>query len=139
MARIRAIKPEVRRSLTVAEWPREVRLAWVYLWMYLDDKGRGVDDTRLVVAECFPLDRDVTEKKMDSWLQIMATTTTACDDEPPLCRYEVHGRRYMHAVNWSSHQRINRPQKSRLPQCPIHCAFSEPDSEHGMEQDGSEQ
>ena len=39
MARIRSVKPEIRRSLTVAEWPREVRLTWIYLWMYLDDDG----------------------------------------------------------------------------------------------------
>jgi hypothetical protein len=83
MARIRSIKPEVRRSLTVAEWPREVRLAWIYLWMYLDDEGRGVDDMRLIVAELFPLDRDVTERKMDNWLTLIATTKTDEDDTPP--------------------------------------------------------
>jgi hypothetical protein len=113
------VKPEIRRSLTVAEWPREVRLTFIYLWMYLDDEGRGLDDMRLIVSELYPLDRDVTEKKMDRWLNLMATTKTSDDDVPPLCRYEVGGRRYLHAVNWD-HQKINRPQKSRLPQCPIH-------------------
>lgn len=119
MARIRSVKPEIRRSLTVAEWPREVRLAWIYLWMYLDDEGRGLDDMRLLVAELFPLDRDVSEKKMDRWLELMATTKTTEDDVPPLCRYEVQGRRYLHATGWV-HQKINRPQDSRLPQCPVH-------------------
>lgn len=120
MARIRSIKPEVRRSLTVAEWPREVRLAWIYLWGYLDDHGRGLDDMRLVVAECFPLDRDVTEKKLHGWLDLMATTKTHEDDEPPLCRYEVAGRGYLHAVKWTSHQRVSHPQDSRYPSCPVH-------------------
>jgi len=120
MARIRSIKPEVRRSLTVFQWPREVRLAWLYLWGYLDDKGRGEDDAYLIKAECFPRDRDVTEKKLDGWLDLMATTKTSEDDVPPLCRYEVQGRRYLHAVKWHLHQRINRPAPSRLPQCPIH-------------------
>jgi hypothetical protein len=120
MARIRAVKPEVRRSLTVAAWPFEVRLAWIYLWNYLDDAGRGLDDMRLIVAECFPLDRNVTERKMDAWLQLMATTTTAEDDEPALCRYEINGRKYLHAPKWRQHQKINRPQPSRLPQCPHH-------------------
>jgi hypothetical protein len=120
MARIRAVKPEVRRSLTVSQWPPIVRLAWIYLWGYLDDEGRGVDDMRLIVAELFPLDRNVTEKKMDSWLQLMASTTSAEDDEPPVCRYEAGGRRYLHAPKWAVHQRINRPQPSRLPPCPFH-------------------
>lgn len=120
MARIRSIKPEVRRSLTVAQWSREVRLAWIYLWGYLDDEGRGVDDMRLAVAELFPLDRDVTEKKLDKWLDIIATTKTNEDDSPPLCRYEVAGQRYLHAVKWADHQRINRPSPSRVPPCPAH-------------------
>lgn len=121
MARIRSIKPEVRKSLTVASWPREVRLAWVYLWGYLDDKGRGVDDMRLVVAELFPLDRDVTEKKMESWVCKMAEQPAHDPDEPAaLCRYEVKGRNYIHATKWTTHQKINRPQPSRVPPCPIH-------------------
>lgn len=113
------MKPEVRKSLTVSAWPREVRLAWVYLWGYLDDHGRGVDDPRLVLAECFPLDRDVTEKKMDAWLTLMAEKP-ADGSDPPLCRYERDGRRFFHAPKWHLHQRVNRPQKTRLPGCPIH-------------------
>jgi len=140
MARIRSVKPEIRTSLTVAEWPREVRYAWILLWGYLDDEGRGRDDTRLIAADLFPLDRDVTEKKLNTWLDLMATTKTTEDDIPPLCRYEVAGQRYIHAVKWADHQRINRPSSSRLPPCPIHersvngsrkphGTFSESDSE----------
>ena len=121
MARIRSIKPEVRKSLTVGAWPREVRLAWVYLWGYLDDKGRGVDDMRLISAELFPLDRDVAERKMERWIALMAEKPEHDHTEPPpLCRYETGGRRYLHATKWDKHQKINRPQKSHLPGCPIH-------------------
>jgi hypothetical protein len=86
---------------------------------------------RLVAAECFPLDRDVSDKKMDGWLALMAEKSEhAPEDLPPLCRYEVAGRKYLHATKWKKddqkplrwrgHQQINRPQKSRLPGCPIH-------------------
>ena len=114
MARIRSVKPELRTDLTVAEWPREVRYAWVLLLGYLDDHGRGRDDCRLVVADLFPLDRDVTERKIDGWLARMAA------DGGPLCRYEVDGRGYLHAVKWTNHQRISHPTDSRLPPCPFH-------------------
>jgi hypothetical protein len=87
--------------------------------MYLDDAGRGLDDMRLIVAELFPLDRDVSENKMNRWLNVIAMTKTAEDDIPPLCRYEVQGRRYLHATGWQ-HQKINRPQPSRIPPCPVH-------------------
>ncbi len=113
MARIRSIKPEVRTSLKVGAWPREVRYAWVLLWGYLDDYGRGVDDMRLLIADMFPLDRDVTEKKMAGWVQTWT-------DDGVVCRYEVDGRRYLHAINWHEHQRINRPSPARHPACPTH-------------------
>ena len=120
MARIRTVKPSIRTSLPVASWPFEVRLTWIYLWCYLDDAGRGLDDMRLLTAELFPLDRSVTPARLNKWLNLIATTTAGDTKEPPLCRYEAAGRRYLHAVNWAEHQRINRPQKSGLPECPAH-------------------
>lgn len=120
MARIRSIKPEVRTSLTVAAWPREVRYAWVLLWGYLDDYGRGIDDLRLLVADMFPLDRDVTEKKLDRWLGLFCEKPDDPDKPPPLCRYEVTGRQYLHAVNWREHQKPAHPTPSRHPPCPTH-------------------
>jgi hypothetical protein len=97
MARIRSIKPEVRKSRTVTSWPRDVRLTWVFLWCYLDDEGRGEDDMGLVKAELYPRDKDVSETKLDGWLWVI-----------------------LHAVNWGSHQRINRPGPSKCPPCPRH-------------------
>lgn len=134
MARIRSVKPDLRISRVVASWPIPARYAWVLLWGYLDDYGRGIDDVRLIVADCFPLDRDVTERKMDGWLRLFAT---AQPEKPaPLCRYVVAGQGYLHAVNWREHQRVNRPTDSRIPPCPIHESFSEsfhePDSEHSL-------
>ena len=119
MARIRTVKPELRTSLVVASWPIPARYGWVLLWGYLDDHGRGLDDTRLIKADLFPLDRSVTEKTLDGWLALWSTPTTDVR-QAPLCRYEVAGQRYIHAVNWREHQRVNRPSPSRLPACPLH-------------------
>ena len=80
MARIRSVKPELRTSLTAAEWPREVRYFWVLLWGYLDDHGRGVDEPRLIKADCFPLDDDLTAADIEKWLEMFAEPR---DDEPP--------------------------------------------------------
>jgi hypothetical protein len=113
VARIRSIKPELRTSLTVADWPREVRYLWVLLWGYLDDHGRGVDDPRLIKADCLPLDEDVTRDTIDRWIDLIAATG-------PLCRYQYAGRRYIHAPNWSEHQRPSHPAASRIPVCPVH-------------------
>lgn len=118
MARIRSIKPQLRTDLTVAEWPRDARYAWVLLWGYLDDHGRGLDDLRLLVADLFPLDRDVTERKLDGWLKRMVTDSE--HGTAPLCRYTVDGRRFLHAPKWTQHQRVSHPQDSRFPPCPVH-------------------
>lgn len=118
MARIRSVKPELRRDLTVAEWPRDCRYAWVLLWGYLDDHGRGLDDLRLLTADLFPLDRDVTERKLDAWLRLMATPSTHGD--APLCRYTIGGRRFLHAPKWNRSQRVSHPQDSKIPPCPVH-------------------
>lgn len=115
MARIRSIKPDVRRSRTVTSWPRDVRLAFVYLWCYLDDEGRGEDDLALIKAELFPRDRDVTERKLDNWLWIMTEKADA-----PLCRYRVDGVDFLHATHWTEHQRVSHPQPSTIPPCPPH-------------------
>lgn len=124
MARIRSVKPELRTSLTVATWPREVRYAWVLLWGYLDDHGRGKDDMRLLLADLFPLDKDVTGKKLDRWLALMCQPGPD-DPVPALCRYVVAGQTYLHATKWGDHQKVSHPKASRIPPCPINHAATE--------------
>ena len=111
MARIRSIKPEMRTSITVSLWPREVRYFFILLWGYLDDYGRGVDDELLIASDCFPRDRDITPERVNAWLELMA-------DSGPLCRYEVDGKQYLHAPNWREHQKPSHPTRSKVPPCP---------------------
>lgn len=110
MARIRSIKPEMRTSLTVAEWPREVRYFWALLWGYLDDEGRGVDEPRLIKADCFPLDDDLTAGDIDKWLDLIGESGT-------VCRYTVGGRNYLHVPSWGEHQKPQHPRASKVPPC----------------------
>jgi hypothetical protein len=111
MARIRSVKPELRTSLTAAQWPREVRYFWVLLWGYLDDHGYGVDEPRLIKPDCFPLDDDLTSGDIDKWLDMLAESGS-------LCRFAgADGRRYLHAVSWADHQRPQHPAVPRFPAC----------------------
>ena len=113
MARIRSVSPELRQSETVAAWPREARYAWVLLWGYLDDYGRGLDNPRIVAADCFPLDDDVTADVAAEWLELFEKA--GC-----ICRYEYDGKRWMHATKWAHWQKPQHPGKVRIPPCPIH-------------------
>lgn len=112
MARIRSVKPELRTSLTAAQWPREVRYFWVLLWGYLDDHGYGVDEPRLIKPDCFPLDDDLTPADIDKWLEIFVQSGSLCRFTAP------DGRRYLHAINWAEHQRPQHPAVPKLPACP---------------------
>jgi hypothetical protein len=125
MARMRTVKPSLRTSRVVARWRFEIRYFWVLLWGYLDDEGRGLDLPKAISGDCFPLDDNVTPATVDRWLAVMATATET-DRHPPLCRYQVGGVRYLHAVNWGEHQKPNRPRPSTLPSCTVHEPLSEP-------------
>ena len=129
MARIRSVKPSLRTSRVVAQWAFDVRYFWVLLWGYLDDKGRGLDIPKAIAGDCYPLDDNVTAKTIDRWLNLMAATKVEPDRTPPVCRYQVAGTRYLHAVNWDEHQRPNRPSASPHPPCPVHEGLTEPGSE----------
>lgn len=126
MARIRSVKPEMRRSRTVCSWPIPVRYTFVGLLGYLDDYGRGIDDPRLVKAELYPIDDEMTPKRVHQHLDVIA-------ERGPLCRYEVDGEPYIHIVSWSEHQRVNRPTDSRIPHCPKHeCAVNGSEVPHDI-------
>jgi hypothetical protein len=117
MARIRSVKPELRTSMTVAQWPREVRYFWVLLWGYLDDHGYGLDEPRLIKPDCFPMDDDLTPGDIDKWLDLIASSVIAPGEPPPLCRFEVGGRRFLHATKWPIHQRPQHPAIPKFPVC----------------------
>ena len=118
MARIRTVKPALFTSKTVSRWPVGVRWTFAGLFTFLDDRGRGHDEPRLIKAEVYPLDDRMTAAKVDQHLATIAEDGT-------LCRYEVDGEAFLHLPTWREHQRINRPTPSKLPACPTHEPFTE--------------
>ena len=132
MARIRSIKPDAFRSDTLSQVPRGVRWTFAGLWTYLDDEGRGRDNLRLIKAELYPLDDDVTVDVLDDDLRQLEKLDT-------ICRYSVDGKHYLHAVNWKQHQSINRPKESTNPPCMRHHGHDSDDagSEHGHDSDST--
>jgi hypothetical protein len=110
MASIRSIKPDYCTSEAIAEMSRDLRLHFALLWTYADDDGRGKDNAKLIKAELWPLDDDVTAAQVERWQQGLA-------DHGRIVRYEVDGRRFFEVVNFTEHQKPNRPVESKLPPC----------------------
>jgi hypothetical protein len=142
MARIRTVKPAFFLSRTIAKLPLSARLTFIGLWTYVDDDGRGVDDARLIKGALWALDDRQTTKKVGDDL-------AAIEKLGLIERYTVDGAPYLRVRGFREHQRINRPQESKLPASPEeavegtpasgnHGSFSESaGNEHGTFTNGS--
>lgn len=117
MARIRSIKPEIRISEKVNSWPIEVRYFWIMLWGYVDDFGKGRDNAKLIVADTYPLDDNVSADDVAGWLDVLAASEV-------ITRYTVAGANYLAVINWQEHQRPSHPAKSVIPDPPRDSAVS---------------
>lgn len=120
MARIRSIKPEAFTSETLSGCSVAARWTFAGLWTVCDDDGRARSDPRLIKGAIWPLDDDVTAKDVAAMLDELESAGL-------ICRYEAQGKGYLHAVNFTEHQKPNRPTPSKLPACckPVHGGLSE--------------
>ena len=89
--------------------------------MMCDDEGRFLADPRQVKADVWPLDDDITPKKLEKWLPQLATVTVTHDDgvrSPAVVFYEVDGIQYGFLPGFVKHQKISHPTASKLPKPP---------------------
>ena len=108
MAKSRMVSADIRTDEEVNSWPIELRYFWVMLWGYVDDFGRGRYNPRLVKADAFPLDDDVTADRVERWLQALALRGR-------IVIYEVGEERFFEIPTWSRWQKLSRPKASKIP------------------------
>ncbi|MCX4676196.1 hypothetical protein OG413_12925 [Streptomyces sp. NBC_01433] len=114
MARIRTIKPEAFVSESLAEVSVEAERTFFGLLTQADDHGRHRDNAAIIAGLLWPLRAEHTSVHVEDDLHQLATAGL-------ICRYTgCDGRRYLHIVTWSAHQKIDKPSQSRLPTCPQH-------------------
>lgn len=110
--RIRSIKPEFWRSNDISALSVEDRLLFIGLWSYVDDNGVGVDKLSSITADLFAddLERDPSETfaRVSRGLQHLSAAGR-------IVRYTLEKYDYLEIANWTKHQRIDRPNKPRLP------------------------
>lgn len=111
--RIRSIKPEFWRSTDISGLAIEDRLLFIGIWSYVDDNGVGFDKLSAITADLFADDLEEdpqgTFARVSRGLQHLSTSGR-------ILRYTVENTKYLSVVNWSKHQRIDRPGKARHPQ-----------------------
>lgn len=111
MARNRLLKKEFFTDPKVGSLPPAARLLFEALWVYSDDTGHGVADSRLLKAQAFPYDSDFTPEVIDGWLRQMV-------DDGMVILYDVEGQHYFEVRNFLKHQVISRPSKFEYPKPP---------------------
>lgn len=110
MARIRSIRPEFWKSESIACYDFFTRLTFIGLWSYVDDNGVGIDNWRLIAAELYPLEEDFARVSRE-----VRECLARLAEGGRILRYTLDGKRYIAIVNWSEHQKIDRPGKARYP------------------------
>ena len=109
MARIRTIKPEFPQSESMGRVSREARLCFILLWTIADDSGRLRGNSRMLASLLYPYDIDAG-KKIDGWLDELEL-------ERCILRYQSDSKdHYIAILNWQSHQKIDKPSKSKIPE-----------------------
>lgn len=111
MPRIRSLKPEHKQHRKVGLLnDRQYRL-WVSMVTEADDDGRLVADAAQLRALTFAYHPEVTTEMVADDLVVIEQTGM-------VHLYRVGDTCYAHFPSWTDHQRIDRPQASKLPCAP---------------------
>lgn len=120
MARIRSDKPEAYQSETLAEISLAAERTFKGMATIADDRGRLADKPAQINGELWSMRGNHTRDDLEAELAEMVKVDL-------VCRYTgCDGKRYLHLVRWDSHQKIDRPSRSRLPRCREHQAGDHP-------------
>jgi hypothetical protein len=110
MARIRTIKPEFPQSESMGRVSRDARLCFIQLWTLADDEGRLRGNSRMLASLLFPYDDDAPSL-IDGWLAEL-------EEQASIRRYQIDGTNYVQVIEWTKHQKIDKPSPSKIPPIP---------------------
>ncbi|WP_075737497.1 HNH endonuclease [Streptomyces acidiscabies] len=110
MPRIRTVKPEFWEDELLGVMPRDARLLFIATFNMADDEGILRWTPAYIKAQAFMYDDDLTLKDVSALMQRLA-------DAGLVFPYIGGAAKQQMAVvvNFRKHQRINRPQKGKLP------------------------
>ena len=123
MARIRTIKPEFWSSPSVAKCSAVGRLAFIAMWNWADDHGRGTANLKELEGFIFPNDDivELSHGKSAHFRDVVAEVATCFD----VVFYEADGRTFYEVPTWDTHQRNERRStQSKYPEPTGKPAFS---------------
>jgi hypothetical protein len=109
MTRRRTVTPEGYSREELLSLPPAVRLTEISLRLYADDHGREKVNQRLMLANFYPLDEEMTERTIDEHL-------LSLDDAGCLVLFDVDGSTFFALTDWPT---VDRAKPSRFPAPPL--------------------
>jgi hypothetical protein len=122
--RIRTIKPEFWKSESVGRLGRDARILFIGLWNHADDEGRFRAAPELIKAELFPYD-EIKPSAILGWIKELSE-----NDRMVVLWKGEDGNQYGWIPKFRKHQRIDKPQASKLPKPPDICHIPRTFQEH---------
>lgn len=118
MARIRTIKPQHCADKNLPKISLQAHLLWVLSWCFSDDKGVFENDPLLLKSQIFPRRVDIRTEQIVQWLNELEKARFIIPFTHNEQGYFIHR-------TFSTHQRIDKPQGSVIPDSVIAVAFQE--------------
>jgi hypothetical protein len=110
MPRIRTVKPEFWEDELLGVMPRDARLLFIATFNMADDEGILRWTPAYIKAQAFMYDDDLGSKEVDQLMRCLTDAGLVFPYVGGVARQQMAV-----VVNFRKHQRINRPQKSKLP------------------------
>jgi hypothetical protein len=108
MARIRTIKPEIKKDEKLARVSRDARLSFIFAITEADDDGLLPGSPRQLLGSLFPDDLTVTDELLSSWVSELTAIGVLRRRET------MQGAPILQISNWNAHQKISNRGKSLL-------------------------
>jgi hypothetical protein len=118
MPRIRTVKPEHWLDKELSNITMQAHLLWIGLWNFSDDEGIFENDPLLIKSQIFPRRTDVRVEQVSQWLDQLVKARFVIPFVHDNVSYCIHR-------TFKTHQKIDKPQKSKIPINIIRGVFDE--------------
>jgi hypothetical protein len=108
MARIRTIKPQHVNDKELSKISLQAHLFWVLSWCFSDDEGVIENDPLLLRSQLFPRRTDIRVEQVQQWIDQLVKARF-------MVPFTHEGEGYLLHRTFKIHQKIDRPQPSKIP------------------------
>lgn len=108
MARIRTIKPQHVADKELPKISLQAHLFWILSWCFSDDEGVMENDPLLLKSQIFPRRTDIRTEQIEQWIDQLVKARFVIP-------FTHNGEGYLLHRTFHIHQRIDRPQPSKIP------------------------